>query len=130
MRLCKAGRSINSYDADLLAQTKEDFFMLYNVVVNDWDETTYVPTALGNALLAAVIVVLLVAAVTFARLHIRIQKQAQKGDRKELTIRQLVFCAMAVALGTVLSNIKLFHFPTGGSIRPFPKCLLQLTKNS
>ena len=116
MRLCKAGRSINSYDADLLAQTKEDFFMLYNVVVNDWDETTYVPTALGNALLAAVIVVLLVAAVTFARLHIRIQKQAQKGDRKELTIRQLVFCAMAVALGTVLSNIKLFHFPTGGSI--------------
>ena len=106
----------NSYDADLLAQTKEDFFMLYNVVVNDWDETTYVPTALGNALLAAVIVVLLVAAVTFARLHIRIQKQAQKGDRKELTIRQLVFCAMAVALGTVLSNIKLFHFPTGGSI--------------
>ena len=90
--------------------------MLYNVVVNDWDETTYVPTALGNALLAAVIVVLLVAAVTFARLHIRIQKQAQKGDRKELTIRQLVFCAMAVALGTVLSNIKLFHFPTGGSI--------------
>ncbi len=63
--------------------------MLYNVVVNDWDETTYVPTALGNALLAAVIVVLLVAAVTFARLHIRIQKQAQKGDRKELTIRQL-----------------------------------------
>ena len=116
MRLCKARRSINSYDADLLAQTKEDFFMLYNVVVNDWDETTYVPTALGNALLAAVIVVLLVAAVTFARLHIRIQKQAQKGDRRELTIRQLVFCAMAVALGTVLSNIKLFHFPTGGSI--------------
>ena len=57
MRLCKARRSINSYDADLLAQTKEDFFMLYNVVVNDWDETTYVPTALGNALLAAVIVV-------------------------------------------------------------------------
>ena len=23
---------------------------------------------------------------------------------------------MAIALGTVLSNIKLFHFPTGGSI--------------
>ena len=119
----------NSYDVDLLAQTKEDFFMLYNVVVNDWDETTYVPTALGNALLAAVIVVLLVAAVTFARLHIRIQKQAHKGDKKDgslvnaegsrsgkMTIRQLVFCAMAVALGTVLSNIKLFHFPTGGSI--------------
>ena len=45
----------NSYDVDLLAQTKEDFFMLYNVVVNDWGETTYVPTALGNGLLAAMI---------------------------------------------------------------------------
>ena len=95
----------NSYDVDLLAQTKEDFFMLYNVVVNDWGETTYVPTALGNGLLVAVIAVLLVAAAVFARLHMQ-----------KLTIRQLVFCAMAVALGTVLSNIKLFHFPTGGSI--------------
>ncbi len=95
----------NSYDVDLLAQTKEDFFMLYNVVVNDWGETTYVPTALGNGLLVAVIAVLLVAAAVFARL-----------DMQKLTIRQLVFCAMAVALGTVLSNIKLFHFPTGGSI--------------
>ena len=79
--------------------------MLYNVVVNDWGETTYVPTALGNGLLVAVIAVLLVAAAVFARLHMQ-----------KLTIRQLVFCAMAVALGTVLSNIKLFHFPTGGSI--------------
>lgn len=30
--------------------------------------------------------------------------------------RQLVCCAAAIALGTILSNIKLFHFPTGGSI--------------
>ena len=57
----------------LLAHTKEDFFMLYNVVVNDWGETTYVPTALGNVLLVVVLIAL-------------------------------------------LSNIKLFHFPTGGSI--------------
>lgn len=114
----------NSYDADLLAQTKEDFFMLYNVVVNDWGETTYVPTALGNGLLAALIVILLVAAVAFVRLRMQIQK-AKNADAKsektgggsgKLTIRQLVFCAMAIALGTVLSNIKLFHFPTGGSI--------------
>ncbi len=33
-----------------------------------------------------------------------------------LTIKQLVFCAMAVALGTVLSNIKLFDLPYGGSV--------------
>ena len=85
--------------------------MLYDVVVNDWGETTYVPTALGNGLLAAAIVILLVAAVVFARFHMKQSEQAGK-----LTVKQLAFCAMAVALGTVLSNIKLFHFPTGGSI--------------
>ncbi len=35
---------------------------------------------------------------------------------KKVTVKQLVFCAAAIALGTVLSNIKLFHFPTGGSV--------------
>lgn len=82
--------------------------MLYNVVENDW-EKTYVPTALGNALLAVVLIVLLAAAVLFAR------KRSAKRTQK-LTVRQLTFCAMAIALGTVLSNIKLFEFPTGGSL--------------
>lgn len=79
--------------------------MLYNTVTNDWEEVTYVPTTLGNVLLAILIVLLLLAAMFFAR---------KKANR--LSVRQLVFCAAAVALGTVLSNIKLFHFPTGGSI--------------
>ena len=110
-----------SYDADLLAKTKEDFFMLYNVVVNEWGETTYVPTALGNGLLAVVIVVLLAAAVVFAKVHMK--KLAEKPEPAAknaksgvLTIQQLAFCAMAIALGTVLSNIKIFHFPYGGSV--------------
>ena len=79
--------------------------MLYNTVTNDWGEVTYVPTTLGNVLLAILVVLLLLAAMFFAR---------KKANR--LSVRQLVFCAAAVALGTVLSNIKLFHFPTGGSI--------------
>lgn len=94
--------------------------MLYNVVVNG-DETTYVPTVLGNVLLVAVIVILLVAAVAFAKVHAK--KQAEKPEsaaqdvkRGKLTIKQLAFCAMAIALGTVLSNIKIFHFPYGGSV--------------
>lgn len=91
--------------------------MLYNVVVNDWGETTYVPTTLGNALLAAAIVILLAAAVVFARFHMKKSEADAKETRGgKLTAKQLVFCAMAIALGTVLSNIKLFHFPTGGSI--------------
>lgn len=97
--------------------------MLYDVVVNDWDETTYVPTTLGNVLLAVVMIALLCGAVIFARKYAAKQKSAAeqtlpegKSNKSRLTVKQLAFCAMAIALGTVLSNIKLFHFPYGGSI--------------
>lgn len=86
-------------------KTKEDFFMFYDVVVNDWGETTYVPTTLGNICLVILILVLLFLAAGF------IKKRSKK-----LSIQQLAFCAVAIALGTVLSNIKVFSFPTGGSI--------------
>ncbi len=43
--------------------------MLYNVVVDERGGTTYVPTALGNVLLGAVIIALLAAAVVFAKMH-------------------------------------------------------------
>lgn len=84
--------------------------MLYDVVVNDWGETTYVPTTLGNVLLVAVILLLLFGAVAVAR------KREMISNRKKLSVRQLSLCAMAIALGTVLSMIKVFKFPTGGSI--------------
>lgn len=94
--------------------------MLYNVIVNDWGETTYVPTTLGNVLLILLILALLFGAVFFARkvaARQHDQSAAKSGSKKSvLSIKQLAFCAMAIALGTVLSNIKLFHFPTGGSI--------------
>lgn len=83
--------------------------MLYNVVVNDWGETTYVPTTLGKGVLIAVLLLLLAAAVAFAG-------KKTSGKSRKLTAIQLSYCAMAIALGTVLSNIKLFSFPTGGSV--------------
>ena len=89
----------------LLAQTKEDFFMFYDVVVNDWGETTYVPTTLGNVMLVIVIAALLALAMFFVKKH-----------SQKLTVKQLAFCAMAIALGTILSNLKLYSFPWGGSI--------------
>lgn len=95
------------------------FNKLYNVVVNDWEETTYVPTQLGNILLVVCIVILLAVATILARKFTAKKTadapQAQTSGGK-LTAKQLAFCAMAIALGTVLSNIKVFHFPTGGSI--------------
>ena len=83
--------------------------MLYNVVVNDWGETTYVPTLAGKILLVVVLIALLGLAVWLAG------KQTGKRTLK-LTTKQLAFCAMCLALGTLLSNAKLFRFPTGGSI--------------
>ena len=113
--------------------------MLYNVVVDDWGNTTYVPTIVGNVLLAAVILALLAVAVLFAR---KARQRAAAGTNTnteflspvggnsipnllssvkqrssaKLTVKQLSFCATAIALGTVLSKIKVFSFVTGGSI--------------
>ena len=91
--------------------------MLYDVVVNDWGETTYVPTTLGNVLLVIVLIALLCGAVWFARKYAVKQTSPDTAVKtSRLTVKQLAFCAVSIALATVLSNIKLFHFPTGGSI--------------
>ena len=109
--------------------------MLYDVVVNDWGETTYVPTTLGNVLLVVILVALLALAVFLARKHTAAQASANstgnssqtnanqsgndgstKSTNGKLTAKQLAFCAMAIALGTVLSNVKVYDFPFGGSI--------------
>lgn len=82
--------------------------MFYNVVVNDWGETTYVPTTLGNVLLVLLIVALLAVAMFLAK--------RQSKSSSKLSVRQLAFCAMALALGTILSNLKLLDFPWGGSV--------------
>ena len=45
------------------------------------------------------------------------QEQNFTGNNKKgITVKQLAFCAMSIALGTVLSYVKIFHFPWGGSI--------------
>ncbi len=92
--------------------------MFYNVVVNDWEETTYVPTTLGNVLLLVLLAVLLVCAVVFARRYAEKQDAENEKTVKKngkLTVKQLVFCAMSIALGTILSEIKIIDFPWGGS---------------
>ena len=108
--------------------------MLYDVVVNDWEETTYVPTMPGNVLLAVVLIALLCGAVFFARKYAAKQKSAseqaspdKKANKSRLTVKQLAFCAMAIALGTVLSNIKLFDLPYGGSVTLFSMLVICLT---
>ena len=83
--------------------------MLYQVIT-DGDDISYIPTALGYALLILLFAACLAAALFFAR-----KKSAGKLSLK-LTTKQLTFCAISIALGTVCSNIKLFELPYSGSI--------------
>ena len=54
--------------------------MLYDVITNEQNDVTYVPTTMGNLLLAVIIVVLLLAAMLFS---------ARKS--RKLSVRQLAF---------------------------------------
>lgn len=94
---------------------------LFNVVENDWGEITYVPTTLGNVLLAVVIIVLIGAGIA-----ITLKRQKDATKKQKLTAKQIAVCAVAIALGTILSNIKVFRFPTGGSITLFSMLVICL----
>lgn len=76
--------------------------------VNDWEEVCYEPTALGYAALILVGLLCMGLAVYIVRC-------SKKGGRR-ITTRQLMFSAMAMALATVTSMIKLFDAPMGGSV--------------
>lgn len=88
---------------------------LFSEFVNDWDELTYVPTTLGKVVLALIIVALIAVALVFARKN-AVKDSSDKNPTMKLTIKHLAFCAMCLALATVLSEIKIFDMPTGGSI--------------
>jgi len=99
------------------------FSMFVNEFENEWGELTYVPTFAGKLLLVFVVIFLLIIAVMIAQRtrdrNISAGTDADKAKsvkKAKLTTIQLSFCAMALALGTVLSNIKIFRFPTGGAI--------------
>lgn len=85
--------------------------MLYKVI-GSGDDISYIPTTLGTVFLVLLFLALLATAVIFARKRAASKKKAAL----KLTAKQLAFCAMAIALGTVLSNLKLYEFPFGGSV--------------
>ena len=76
--------------------------------VNDWDEVCYQPTALGYT------TIILVGLICIG-LALWIVRRGGKGG-KRITTRQIMFSAMAMALATVTSMIKLFDAPMGGSV--------------
>ena len=64
-------------------------------------------TAAGYVLCIAAGIILFVAALIFA---------GRISEKKKMGTRQLVFCAMAMALAFITSYLKLFNMPWGGSV--------------
>ncbi len=77
-------------------------------------------TALGYALCVAAVILLILAACFF---------HGRKKTGQRLSTKQLVFCAMAMALAFVTSYIRLFKLPYGGSVTLFSMLFLCLIGN-
>jgi thiamine transporter len=82
--------------------------------VDEYGDTTYNLTTGGySALVILLIALLLLGAALF-------------GSKKKMSIKQLVFSAMAIALATVTSMIKLLDMPMGGSVTLFSMLFIVL----
>ena len=77
----------------------------FTETVNSWDEVVYVPTIAGYVLIAIILAALIFIVTRFF-----------KKEQKKITAKQLTFCGIAIAISMVLSMIKLFELPNGGSI--------------
>ena len=82
--------------------------------VDEYGDTTYNLTAAGyTGLIILFIALLLLGAAIF-------------GNKKKMSTKQLVFSAMAIALATVTSMIKLFEMPMCGSVTLFSMLFIVL----
>lgn len=84
------------------------FDVFVKTVVDEWG-TSYVPTTVGYVALILLVIACLFAAAALST----------SGQGKKLKTKELVFCAVAMALATVTSEIKLAHLPFGGSVTAF-----------
>ena len=92
-----------------------DFFAF--PTVNSWEEDVFQLTTQG--ILA--VVLLIVALIALALI---LQPKEKKSRR--YSTKQLVFSAVAMALATVTSIIKLFEMPLGGSVTLFSMLFIVL----
>ena len=74
-------------------------------------ESGYQLMTAGYVAAAVILIALIVLATVLAK--------KEKKDKKKMGTKQLVFCAMAVALAMVTSMLKVYSFPFGGSITLF-----------
>ncbi len=82
--------------------------------VDEWGTTTYNPTMAGyTALVLIMIAIVILGCWLF-------------GGKRKLSTTQIAFSAMAIALATVTSMIKIFHLPMGGSVTLFSMLFITL----
>ena len=95
---------MRSFTTALLFQSweQEGFFMFQFLVNAEGGLTTA-----GYVLCVAAGIILFVVALIFA---------GRISEKKKMGTRQLVFCAMAMALAFITSYLKLFNMPWGGSV--------------
>lgn len=79
--------------------------LFFNAITDD-GEITYLPTTLGYTVLALLLLAAVIVACFFKNTK----------DKQKFSTRQLVISAMCIALAFVLSNIKVFKMPQGGSV--------------
>lgn len=84
------------------------FNWLFTQTTNSWDEVVFEPTTAGYVLLAAALIAVVALFVVFL-----------KKEQKKLSAKQIAFCGVALAIALVLSFIKAFDMPMGGSITMF-----------
>lgn len=77
-------------------------------------------TAAGYGVCIVAGIVLFIAALIFA---------GKVSEKKKMGTKQLVFCAMALALAFITSYIKLFNMPWGGSVTLCSMLFIVLTAN-
>ncbi len=82
----------------------------------DAENYEYILKPLGYVALAVILVILLLAVFALAK----------KGSSRRMRTKELVFCAMAMALATATSYIKLASLPYGGSITLFSMLFISL----
>lgn len=78
-----------------------------NLLVKKVEDGSYIPTTAGNIALFGLVVLLFLGMAAFT------------GYNAKVRIKQLTFSAMAIALAVVLSFVKLFQMPMGGSVTLF-----------
>ena len=83
-------------------------------VVDEWGTTTYRMTYMGMYAIVTTIVILLLASSIFF------------GWRKRFEVIQLAFSSMTVSLAYIVSVIRLYRFPMGGSVTLFSMLVLSL----